>query len=627
MPFKIELNDAYKAFTFDQDKILPPEETVKRFKEKLKKVNLDILKGTVRIDNKRLDIPVYFSLCGKDAYNIIGTKKQMGKGGTPSQAEASAVMELAERFSFFSFTKNPDNFFTERFCNLKDKALPFDMIARSVHDESPDLPATRKIFENLPLKWTWAYNLTCQEETLVPFDWFFAINEFNGPSAGNCVEEAISQGICEIIERHTSSVVSHKKFKVPAIRVDSATDSLVVEMIGKYRKVGVKLFVSDFTLDTGIPTVGVLAYDPNTFPGLSEIVWTAGTTPNPQKAFSRALTEVAQLAGDFDTASNYVASGLPKFKKQDDADYIMNPGKEIDIGALPDLSDENIKIEVQNCLTALANIGMEVLIINTTHADLEIPAFYTIIPGAHFRERALGTSVGMFSAKHIATNRSPLEAIAELNKIDQDIPGKYYVQFYLGSCHITLDDPKSALKYFEAALNLDPHEQDVPSIYSYMGVALKDMGEYRKALEVLQKGEQLDQERTDIYNLMGFCHFKLKEHEAAIENFRKVIDLDPSSAIDYANIASNYRDMGLRTKAIRYYEMALALDSSIEFAKKNLKKLKRAGKLIRCRKCPILFFTSAVHWFISFKIFDVRCLSDFVLSKRAATAPISVKNT
>jgi ribosomal protein S12 methylthiotransferase accessory factor len=575
MPFKIELKDAYKAFTFDQDKILPPEETVKRFKEKLKKVNLDILKGTVRIDNKRLDIPVYFSLCGKDAYNIIGTKKQMGKGGTPSQAEASAVMELAERFSFFSFIKNPDNFFTERFCNLKDNALPFDMIARSVHDESSDLPASRKIFENLPLKWTWAYNLTRQEETLVPFDWFFAINEFNGPSAGNCVEEAISQGICEIIERHTSSVVSHKQFKVPAIRADSATDSLVVEMVGKYRKVGVKLFVSDFTLDTGIPTVGVLAYDPNTFPQLSEIVWTAGTTPNPQKAFSRALTEVAQLAGDFDTASNYVASGLPKFKKLADADYIMNPGKEIDIAALPDLSDENIKIEVQNCLAALANIGMEVLIINTTHADLEIPAFYTIIPGAHFRERALGTSVGMFSAKHIADNRSPLEAIAELNKIDQVLPGKYYVQFYLGSCHIALDDPRSALKYFDKALDLDPHEQDVPSIYSYMGVALKDMGEYRKALEVLQKGEQLDQERTDIYNLMGFCHFKLKEHEAAIENFKKVIDLDPSSAIDYANIASNYRDMGLRAKAIRYYEMALTLDSSIKFAKENLKKLKR----------------------------------------------------
>jgi ribosomal protein S12 methylthiotransferase accessory factor len=575
MKFKVELKDAPKKYTFDQDKILAPENTVKRFKERLKKVDLDILKRTIRIDNGRLDIPIYFSLCGTDAHNIIGTKKQMGKGGTPSQSEASAVMELAERFSFFSFVKNPDNFFTEKYRNIQNNVLPFELIAKSVHDESDDLPITRKIFENLPLKWTWAYNLTRKEETLVPFDWFFAINEFNGPSAGNCVEEAVSQGICEIIERHTSSVVSHNKLKVPAIRADSATDSLVVEMIAKYRRVGVKLFVSDFTLDTGIPSVGVLAYDPTTFPQLSEIVWTAGTTPNPQKAFSRALTEVAQLAGDFDTASNYVASGLPKFTNLTDAEYVTNPGKEIDISALPDLSNDNIKVEVENCLAALANIDMEVFLINTIHPDLEIPAFYTIIPGAHFRERALGTSVGMFAAKHIAENRNPREAIAELEKIDKDIPGKYYIKFYLGSCHIDVGDPDSALKFFNEAMNLEPTEQDIPSVYSYMGVALKDLGEYDKALNVLKKGEQLDPERTDIYNLKGFCHFKLKEYEAAIKNFKKVIELDPSSAIDYANIASNYRDMGQTSKAIRYYEMALTLDASIEFARDNLQKLKK----------------------------------------------------
>ena len=576
MKFRVKLNDAYKTYTFDQDKILSPQDTVRRFKEKLKKVHLDILKRTVRIDNGRLDIPIYFSICGQDAYHIIGTKKQMGKGGTPSQSEASAVMELAERFSFFSFVKNPDNFFSERFRNIKDKdtVIPFDMIARSVHDESDDLPAARKIFENLPLKWTWAYNLTREKEILVPFDWFFSINEFNGPSAGNCTEEAISQGICEIIERHTSSVISHKRLKVPAIRAESATDPLVVEMIAKYCNAGVKLFASDFTLDTGIPSVGVLAYDPATFPQLSEIVWTAGTTPDPQKAFSRALTEVAQLAGDFDTAANYVASGLPKFTDLADADYVMNPGKMIDINAMPDLSDDNIKIEIENCLGALAPIGMDVLLINTMHPDLEIPAFYTIIPGAHFRERALGTSVGMFASKHIADNRNPQAAIAELSAIDKELPGKYYVKFYLGSCHIALGDPKTALTYLEAALNLEPNEQDVPSIYSYMGVALKDMGEYRQALSVLKKGEELDQERTDIYNLMGFCHFKLKEHEAAIQNFKTVIHLDPSSAIDYANIASNYRDMGQPAKAIRYYEMPLTLDASIEFAMENLAKLK-----------------------------------------------------
>jgi ribosomal protein S12 methylthiotransferase accessory factor len=77
----------------------------------------------------------------------------------------------------------------------------------------------------------------------------------------------------------------------------------------------------------------------------------------------------------------------------------------------------------------------------------------------------------------------------------------------------------------------------------------------------------------DIYNLMGFCHFMRREYRAAIRNFEKVIELDPGSAIDYANIASNYRDMGKKDEAVRYYRLALELDPSIDFARDNLERL------------------------------------------------------
>ncbi|NVL89430.1 MAG: YcaO-like family protein [Desulfobacterales bacterium] len=575
MTGKVILKDAFKRFTLDQDKVLSPEETVQRFKERLKEVNLDLLEETMRIDNGRLDIPVYFSICGLDARETIGTKKQMGKGGTPQQSEASAVMELAERFSFFSFYKNPENFFVEEYRNLNNRVLPFEAIAASVHDDSDDPDKAREVFSRLPLKWTRAYNLTRDEEVVVPFNWFFAINEYNGPSAGNCTEEALSQGICEVVERHVSSIISRNKLKVPAANIDSASDTLVLEMIGKYQKVGIRLFISDFSLDTGIPSVGVLAYDPSTFPEKSEIVWTAGTTPSPQKSLSRALTEVAQLAGDFNTSSNYVASGLPKFRTLEEADFVIHADSEVDITKLPDLSHDNIRVEVENCISALSGIGMEVIVVDVTHPRLAIPAFYTIIPGAHFRERAAGTSTGMFSAKLIAESGNPEWAIAELQKVDSLMPGKYYVKFFLGSCHLSMNDPPGALRYFEEALALNPKEEDIASSYSYMGVCLKDLGQYRQAIAALEKAECYDNERTDIYNLMGFCYFKLKKHEKAIECFRKVLHLDPSSAIDYANIASNYRDMGKKEKAIRYYEVALELDPTIEFAKDNLSMLQQ----------------------------------------------------
>ena len=577
--YKVVLQDAFKGYTLDQDKILTPEETVQRFREKLKAVDLDILEETVRIDNGRLDIPIYFSVCGRDAEEVIGTKKQMGKGGTSHQSEASAVMELAERFSFFCFCKDPKNFFLEEYGNIRDRALPFEAIAQSVHDDSDELDATREVFSRLPLKWTWAYNMTREEEVLIPFNWFFTINEFNGPSAGNCVEEAVSQGVCEIVERHVSSLVSQNRLKTPAIDLGSVTDPLVLEMIGKYRDAGVEIFVSDFSLDTGIPSVGVLAYDPFTFPQKSEIVWTAGTTPGPQKALSRALTEVAQLAGDFNTSSNYVASGLPKFNHLKEAEFVTRPDREIDIRQLPDLSNDNIRVEVENCVSALSRIKMEVILVNVMHPRLGIPAFYTIIPGAHFRERAAGTSVGMFSAKLISESNDPGWAIQELKKIDKLMPGKYFVDFFLGVTHISIHEPSKALKYLEEALALGPKQEDIPSIYSYMGVSLKELERYREAIKALEKGEQYDRERTDIYNLMGFCHFKLKEHEEAIECFRKVLKLDPGSAIDYANIASNYRDMGDRENAVRHYRLALELDPTIDFARENLRNLEQTGKI------------------------------------------------
>jgi ribosomal protein S12 methylthiotransferase accessory factor len=573
MKHSIILHDAIKEYTFDQDKICTPEKTVNNFRAKLKEIDLDLLEETVRIDNGRLDIPVYFSVCGQDALNVIGTKKQMGKGGTPAQSEASAVMELAERFSFFSFCKDPDNFVFEEYRNLKTKTLPFESIALSVHDESDDLERAKDCFSRLPLRWTWGYNLTREEEVLIPFDWFYAINEFNGPSAGNCIEEALSQGICEIVERHVSSRISREKINTPAIRLDSVTDPLTTEMIKKYRKSGIKLFATDFSLDMGIPSVGVLAYDPSTFPEKSEIVWTAGTTPDPQKSLSRALTEVAQLAGDFNTGANYVASGLPKFTRLEEAHFVMNSQQTVDISHLPDLSHNNIKLEVKSMVAALAQKALDIVVINTRHPQLRIPAFYTIVPGAHFRERAAGTSVGLFTAKLIAEGEDKVWALSELKRMDRLMPGKYYVKFYLGTISLTMGDPEEALRLFEESLDLDPQGEDKASIYSYMGQCLKDMGQYNRALSALEEGARHDDDRTDIHNLMGFCHYKMKDHEKAIHCFRRVLQLDPSSAIDYANIASNYREMGQKEKAIHFYSIALEMDPSIDFARENLLKL------------------------------------------------------
>ncbi len=282
---------------------------------------------------------------------------------------------------------------------------------------------------------------------------------------------------------------------------------------------------------------------------------------------------MAQLAGDFNSAARYVASGLPKFRRIEEARYVTDPGSEVPLSSLPDLSHANLRAEIESCVQALSRRGLEVFLVETTHPGLQVPAYYTIVPGAHFRERSRNTGVLMFTAKHAAETLEPAEAAAALERIDAALPGRYFMKFYLGLVRLRAGEPQAALVHFRGALELDPDPAETPSIYSYLGVASKECGRFGEALDFLRRGVEIDPERTDLHNLMGFCHFKRGEHEEAVAAFRRVVELDPSSAIDHANLGVNYQALGETAKAKDCYRLALSLDPGIEFAKARLSQL------------------------------------------------------
>jgi ribosomal protein S12 methylthiotransferase accessory factor len=569
----IFLKDCFKSYTYDQDKARAPRETIDRVRALLKEVNLDILRETLRIDSGRLGIPIYISRCGRDAVQVIGTQKQMGKGGTPEQSEASALMELVERFSFFNFIKSRP-FLKETYQTIREQALPLETLAHCFYDRSPDIDRIRAVYEHLPLSWVWAYNLTRKKDQMIPIDWFYVINEYNGPSAGNTFEEAILQGLCEVVERHVSSVISHDFLRTPSIDPASVSDPAARDLIEKFDRLSIKLFLKDFSLDTGIPTVGALAYDPSTFPERSEIVFTAGTTPNPEKSLIRAVTEIAQLAGDFINRTQYRPT-LPKYQHLEEARYVMTSPKTIAIHELPDLSHQNIREEIEACVQALARVGLEVLVVNVTHPRLGIPAVYTIIPGAHFRDRTRHTGVLFHLVKLASMMEDPAEAVRELRRISPLFPERYEVNFFLGFALERSDQPEEALSYFQEALRLNPRAVDLSSIYCHIGVCLKDLKKYEQAIEFLDKAKAHNADQKEIYNTLGFCYFKLKEHHKAIEAFERAIEIDPGSGIDYANIGSNLRELGFYSEAVKLYQMALELDPTLDFARDNLNKLSR----------------------------------------------------
>ncbi len=569
----MKLQDCFKNYTYELDKVISPEETVQKVRERLKDSEIDILEKLVRIDTGRLNIPVYLSMCGADAVKTIGAHKQMGKGGTPDQARASALMELVERFSFFSFMRE-NKFLETTYRTIKDRALSYHYIPLSVHDPDPGSDATPKLFEELPLTWAKASDIKTGKELYLPIGWFYAIHEYNGPAAGNSVEEALLQGLCEVVERHVASIISHEKRPTPTISLESVKDPAGRELIRKFQQNGIKLYLKDFSLNTGIPTVGALAYDPGTFPHSSEIIFTAGTTTSPEKSVIRALTEVAQLAGDFQNRTTYSPT-LPKFMDLQEASYVTSDAQVVDLQTLPDLADNNLKVEIDRCTEALSCIGLNVFAVDMTHPSLKIPVAYTVIPGAHFRDRTRDNDVCYHSAKLISQLPDAHRALEEMQKMSMLFPDRYEVEFFLGYTYEMLERPEKALQHFERALLLDPRPADRASVYCHIGIAYRDRGAYEKAIGILLEGLSHNNLSKEIYQQLGYCYFKLKVYEKAIAQFEKVLEIDPGSAIDYANIGANLKAMGHNTEAVKLYEMGLDLDPEIDFAQSHLSELRR----------------------------------------------------
>jgi ribosomal protein S12 methylthiotransferase accessory factor len=573
MPEPLHLNDALKGYTYDQDKFLTPEETILRVRDRLGRLDLKLLQETMRIDSGRLDIPVYLSILGVDARRVVPTHKQMGKGATPVQAEASALMELVERFSFFSYiTDGPLDYGCPR--NLAGQALPFSFLSRSLFDTSPEAAAAARFYADWPLYFVPATNLTRGEAVYLPIHWFYLIEEYNGPAAGNCLEEAILQGLCEVVERHVGSVISFERRPTPVIDPDSVTDPTARELIAKFRNNGIVLHLRDFSLDTGIPTVAALAYDPTTFPESSEIVFAAGTTTDPTKSLIRALTEVAQLAGDFHRRTSYRPT-LPKYETLEDAAYLMAPGPVVPLDRLPNLSRPNLKDEISLCLAALSRLGLEVLVVNITHPALNLPTVYVLIPGTHFLDRTRNTNVIFHLAKTAALYAQPFEALAALAELNAAFPQRFDVHFFLGLALKDQDRAGEALEHFRRSLGFNPPAHEMPSIYVHLGLCQRDLGDFKEAAQAFTQALTLAPNLKEAHHFLGFCHFKLEEYQQAVECFEKVIELDPGSAIDYANLGINLLRLGHRKEAAFVLKQALELDDSLDFAARALADLER----------------------------------------------------
>lgn len=578
-----------KARSAELDKACPPEETVRTVTARLRAAadkDLRILNDLRRVDVERLNIPVYASLAGEEARRLLPDRSLTGKGASPEQAQASALMELVERYSFFSFWERLPKLqgvvrgtWSEAQAQCGQALIGMEDILASVQDEdSPrQLNTARQLFDLMPWTFAPALHLGENRTVWVPLEWFKMINEFNGCSAGNTVTESVLQGVCELVERHACAVIARNREECPSIRTDDVRDPVLRGLLDKFAKENIRLILKDFSLDMPAPTVAALALDTSTFPVQSEIVFAAGTATSPVKAAARALMEVAQFGGDFCTKSCYEPLGLPKYNNRHETKWLEGDDI-VQLAALPDISAPDMLNELLGLAAGLRKRGVQMYCLDMTHSDLGIPVHYTMAPRLDFLQRDVHDGIGLFIGRRLA-EEAPLDmARRGLELLGRLLPEALYLQFFRGVVSLRAGDAKSAGEQFAIASSVqnNPDREAMISYYGAYSHVLRE--DWYGALPWLDRAIAVSPSLSEPWSLRGMCRFRLNDHAAAAENFKAALRRNKGSAPDLANLGACYMEMGDLEQARACLTTALSIAPDLVPAKQRLDDLTRAAK-------------------------------------------------
>jgi YcaO-like protein with predicted kinase domain len=318
-----------------------------------------------------------------------------GKGIDLASARASGLMESAELYHAETITL-PLRLATYEELRYQHNVVEIDELARG---------STSHFHPNLRLLWCEGRDLFNGENVFVPYEMvhtnyttplpdghgcFTATS--NGLASGNRVVEAVSHGICEVVERDATALWKLRDEKRPnKNRLELATvdDGICQEVLGKLERAGLSVAVWDITSD-----IELAAFACFIVPRENSTMWHFavaagyGCHPAREVALLRALTEAAQVRLT-------VISGLRDDFGVDAYEYLLSPDvvravrNRISASAptrrfsdVPTWDGDTLEDDVERELECIRKAGIRrVVVVDLTKPEFGLPVVRVIVPG------------------------------------------------------------------------------------------------------------------------------------------------------------------------------------------------------------------------------------------------------
>jgi len=348
--------------------------------------------GITRIANVTgldvLGVPVVV-VCRPNARSLSVSQ---GKGPTLEAAKASGVMESIELFH----AERP--VLPLRLSSYRDLKLAETV----VNVESLHRPEAGLYHDHLRMLWVEGFDILRQEHVWVPYEIVhmdctvpmppgsgsFFLNS-NGLASGNHLLEALSQAICEVIERdsharwHRSDSTAQRQTMVDPSTVNAPASMAI---LSSFAEAGFGVSIWHITSPIGVPAfrAEIWERDPRET-GVMGSSAGMGCHPSRDIALLRALTEAAQtrvtwISGARDDLFRRDFISMRTRERALDDQEVLPGGN--DFAQLPTFGFDTFEAEAQWLIERLEATGTErVIVADLTLEGLQIPVVRVTIPG------------------------------------------------------------------------------------------------------------------------------------------------------------------------------------------------------------------------------------------------------
>lgn len=399
-----------------------PEETLDRYRHLISPIT-----GVVKEIRRDHSTPALFNVFRSGSTALPGVRgvrglratmamQNGGKGVSSVHAETSALCEALERHCA---TFHGDEETVEAsFNSLGDRALrpnasqlyherQYEGRARWNASHSPFQFVCDPFDDDAVMSWSPVWSLTHQRQWLMPTGMLYfgmpqrpgpvmVRSDSNGNAAGASLEDAVLQGLLELVERDSVAIWWYNRIRRPAIDLSSFCDLWIDDLRDAYSQIGREVWALDLTADLGVPVIAAISRQVGR--PREEVIFGFGAHLDPAVALRRALTELNQLCStamvttspDRTHAINVDAQRWWDTATIETQEY-LTPDP-----ALPAIRPDDyayrpcddIRGDVETLHARLRSAGMDLLVLNQTRPDIGLPVAKVIVPGMrHFWAR------------------------------------------------------------------------------------------------------------------------------------------------------------------------------------------------------------------------------------------------